>query len=558
MAVDLMKGAIGSTSFLAEPADMEIDLARSAWHDHVFAAWFMDFARQEVLVNSTRGADFFRECGEFAKKHKASFASTGDNVNALLKSQAAKNWFLTMDFPELPGGKDHKPTGWQIEKAGRYVNSRHDTLLIESLQDAEKIRQSGDLGRADKVAAEARRMFASFRGTSVPCKKAMSDLEGILALADSNPPLFKVDGELGRLINPRLKRDNLGVLMSSPKVGKTTSLVSLATIAGSQVPTLFFSSGDETSIKIDARIHTNLSTFVTQREFAGTYAVPVPDCAHNAAGTCPIDKGGEPRAVKCWKSLIDEGATPMELAEGTFDGSRTTGGNLYQPCCRCYPKNDGTPEDYKNRRRWKSAVWWRKETFELTNMQRLTDTRDRYEIDSFGGGLRVAAYPGGELTVDMINEKLDSLDRIEGFVPSVVVLDYADLLKQEEGRSSDKDHDGMRRIWEGLRAISFKRDILIITATQSNRSGGDIETHTVNTIGRCVKGADNCTWFATLNQVLSERRAKIMRLSMLFAREGGFDPEQQALCYQWHECQDSFAFSTPIFCKTKPEKERNN
>ena len=48
-----------------------------------------------------------------------------------------------------------------------------------------------------------------------------------------------------------------------------------------------------------------------------------------------------------------------------------------------------------------------------------------------------------------------------------------------------------------------------------------------------------------------------MRASMMFAREGSFNPEHQALCYLWLEVQDSFAFSAPIFKKTKTYKEKD-
>jgi len=542
------------TSSLAEPLDIENDLACSAWHDPIFATWFLPFAKSEVLVNAMRGEDFFRQCGEFATAHKSSFSGTGDKPKDLLDdSLGALKWFRSLPFPKLPGGKKYKPSGWQIEKARRYLKSRYNTLLSEKLADAEQVRADGDSIRADMLASDARRKFSEFCDNSVPCRRAMDDIDAILALADSNPPLFKLDGEMGRMLNGRLKRDNLGVLLANQKIGKTTTLVSLACIAGAQTPTLLFSAGDETETKLNARISTNLSTYATQREYAGTFAVPIPDCAHNAAGTCPIGMSGEPRQTKCWKTLVADGATPYELAKGTFDGSRAMGGGEYLPCCRCFPKNDGTPEDRERRRNWRSAVWWREEKFELTNRQRLLDTRDRFEMDSFGGGLRVAAYPGGELTVAMINDKLDSLDRLENFVPSTIILDYADLVKQEIFRSTDKDHDGMRMIWEGLRAITFKRDLLLITATQSNRN--DVETHTIHTIGRCAKAADNCTWMATLNQMILEKRAKVMRTSMLFAREGGFDPEHQAMCFQWHEAQDTFAFSSPTFCKTKNTKE---
>lgn len=544
------------TSALA-PAEMENDLARSAWHDKDFAVWFYPFAKKAVLFNGPRGEDFFRECGEFTKAHKTAPGEVDDAPEVILKSASALAWFQSMTFAQLPGGRSHKPTTWQKEKAKKYLASRHNTLLAEALADAENYR-STDTVRADRLAAEARKDYIAFADSAVTCAKVMSDPDAIMALAESNPPLFRISGEAGKMLNPRLKPDNFGIFLGDQKGSKTTTGICLAIEAGRQVPTLFVSTGDETEIKIDARVATNLSCMATQPEYAGDFAVPIPDCAHNACGTCPISKSGKPRVSKDWKLLITDGATPYELACGNTDGSRAIDGSLYEPCCRCFPKNDGTPEDRENRKRWKSAVWWRLLDIPLITRQTLIETRNRFEINSPNGGLRRVAYSTGELSVDGLFALLDTLDRTEDFVPEVIVLDYGDLMKQKPGRDTDKDTDGMRGIWEDLRTVPFKLHNLLIAFTQTNGLSDGVETFTKRMIGRSKKAADNCTWLATINQTVVEKRAKVMRLSMLYAREGEYDPEHQALCCQWLGVQAAFAFSMPIFCKIKNEtKERD-
>jgi len=535
-------------------ADIEADLARSAWHDSEFAQWFAPHAKQDVLFGQAGAASFFADCSGFAKKFRSSPASVGDASDTILQSPSARVFYslVAKRWAPLPGGRTHKPTAWQIEKARKYLASRHNTLLAEALRDAERLRSDGETGRADSLASDARKRFAAFADASVPCSGPLDDIDSILELAVANPPLFKIGGELGRLLDARLKPDNLGIFLADPKVGKTTDLVSLAVLAARSVPTLLVSTGDESKKKLDARIATNISFLVTQPEFAGRFAMPVPDCQHNADGSCPIGQSGEPRQAKSWRTLIEDGAEPEQLAAGSAEGSSTVGGGLYAPCCRCYPTGDGSREDAERRKNWKSAVWWRMHDFGLVDRQALEEAKKTLAVE-FGGSLRTAAYPVGELSVGGLDALLDSLDRTDGFVPSVIVIDYADLMKQELGRESDKDYDGMRRIWEGLRAISSKYNVLLLTATQTNRLGEDCETHTRRTIGRSAKAADNCTWFVSLNQTVVERRAKVMRVSVMYAREGRYDPERQALCCQWHEIQDGFPFSMPVFCKIKNE-----
>jgi hypothetical protein len=549
------------TVSVTDPADIEADLARSAWHDKSFAAWFAPFATKVVLFNGIAGEDFFRECGEFAKAHKAAPAESGDGAAEVLKSAAARSWFRSLEFPGLPGGRTHKPTSWQTEKARKYLASRHNTLLAEQLADAERIRATGDAERANRIAAKARKEFSSFSDAAIECKDALEDEDAILALAESTPPLFLLDGEVGRLLNRRLKPGGFGVILADQKIGKTTGLMTVAIAAARHEPTLFIGTGDEDKEELNGRVATNLTCRAVEPEYAGPFAVPVPDCAHNANGTCPIGQSGVPRQVKDWKIMIECGATPMDLAEGTADGARAIDGRLYTPCCRCFPRNDGTAEDAERRKRWKSAIWWRRIDVDLIDRATLSETKRRFNLECAmaGGKLKIAPCSSGSLSVSGLHDMLTMLDRTENFVPRVVVLDYADLMQQEAGRDTDKDHDGLRRIWEGLSSLRTKLKILLITATQTNRSSDGAETLTRRMIGRSTKAADNCTWMVTINQTIQERRAHVMRMSMLYARKGGFDPEHQALCCQWHEVQDAFAFSMPVFCKIKQEsyKERD-
>jgi len=125
-----------------------------------------------VLFNGARGEDFFRQCGEFAKAHRTAPGECQDNP-ALMLTPIALDWFRAMTFTPLPGGRPCKPTSWQMEKARKYLASRHNTLLAEQLADAERIRQDGDGVRADRLATEARKAFSSFTDAAANCRRVM-------------------------------------------------------------------------------------------------------------------------------------------------------------------------------------------------------------------------------------------------------------------------------------------------------------------------------------------------------------------------------------------------
>ena len=124
------------TTFLSSvvPAETELDLARSAWFDHVFAVWFAQFAKSQVLFHGTRGEAFFKECGEFSKKHKVAMGASGDDAKKLLTDKGV-DWFKSMSFPEFPYGATHN-LRLGDGKARRHLKSRHNILLSQRLEDA--------------------------------------------------------------------------------------------------------------------------------------------------------------------------------------------------------------------------------------------------------------------------------------------------------------------------------------------------------------------------------------------------------------------------------------
>jgi hypothetical protein len=65
---------------------------------------------------------------------------------------------------------------------------------------------------------------------------------------------------------------------------------------------------------------------------------------------------------------------------------------------------------------------------------------------------------------------------------------------------------------------------------------------------------DNCTLVVALNQTPAERAHHLMRLSVVAARKGAFDPVHQAKCISRMDVQDIFWDSW--HCYVRPDKRR--
>ena len=84
------------------------------------------------------------------------------------------------------------------------------------------------------------------------------------------------------------------------------------------------------------------------------------------------------------------------------------------------------------------------------------------------GKLTVKRFPSSTVTATDISTYMKRLENIKGFVPDVLVIDYADIM-----RSSNKYNDRrfeLDMIYQELRNIGVEFNIPVITATQLNRS----------------------------------------------------------------------------------------
>ena len=95
----------------------------------------------------------------------------------------------------------------------------------------------------------------------------------------------------------------------------------------------------------------------------------------------------------------------------------------------------------------------------------------KYE-DAELGRLIIKEYPTGSASVVTIRNHIEKL-LLRGFVPSVIIIDYADIMR------STKSYDSLRHelklIYEELRNMSMDMNIPVWTASQANRDSANSE-----------------------------------------------------------------------------------
>ena len=134
------------------------------------------------------------------------------------------------------------------------------------------------------------------------------------------------------------------------------------------------------------------------------------------------------------------------------------------------------------------------------------------------GDVRIIQLSGYSATVSDLEAHLDTLSHYDNFVPDVVVVDYADLLAPSKKAGNEYRHK-LDDVWKGLRRVSQERNVLTITASQSNKESIDRDMKQGD-VAEDIRKIAHVTSAIALNQKKEEQHKGILRVSQMAIREG--------------------------------------
>jgi hypothetical protein len=143
----------------------------------------------------------------------------------------------------------------------------------------------------------------------------------------------------------------------------------------------------------------------------------------------------------------------------------------------------------------------------------------RLQSSSKFAGIRIESRPPKSFTVSQLEEFVALLEKEDGCIPEVIIVDYADLMLSEY-RGNDDRHK-LNSIWENLRRLSLQFDCAIITASQSGRNTvkGDRDI-SGSDVSEDIRKLAHLTKMMTLNQSKEEKEDGIMRVESEIQRDG--------------------------------------
>lgn len=128
--------------------------------------------------------------------------------------------------------------------------------------------------------------------------------------------------------------------------------------------------------------------------------------------------------------------------------------------------------------------------------------------------LLIKQFPTGALTIRDLEAYLTMLERVEHFMPDLLIVDYADLMRLD---TKNYRHE-VGETYKQLRGIAVKRNIALATASQTNKASSTAKLITAADVAEDYSKIATVDTAITFNQTATERRLGLARLFVAAGR----------------------------------------
>jgi len=130
--------------------------------------------------------------------------------------------------------------------------------------------------------------------------------------------------------------------------------------------------------------------------------------------------------------------------------------------------------------------------------------------------LKLSVHPNSSISVLGIQSILQEWAR-GGWVPDLIVVDYADILAPIDGKADTRDQ--INTTWKKLRSLSQSLHCLVVTATQTDAASYKAETLSMSNFSEDKRKFAHVTGMVGLNATPEEQEMGVYRLNWVVLRE---------------------------------------
>lgn len=395
-----------------------------------------------------------------------------------------------------------------VDITKQYFNERHIR------KNAEETLSLLDLGKPLEAEKNLRSFTAMAKDVNtwidLNCENIHEKLHK--AFTRSKEILIRFPGALGEFLNNQLVRGAFVALMAPEKRGKSFWLLEFAMRAvKNKKRVAFFQAGDMDEDDQLVRVSCYLTGKAEMESSAGIMFQPVKDCIHNQTDTCDF------KERVCQSGLFDakmatklrQNITLKELMLARSENKE------YIPCTKCskFDKN-----------KWGTVYVEKIDTGDPLTEDEAVEAFEEF-FSKHKREFRLSTHSNGTLSVQEMDNILSIWEQ-DGFIPDVIIVDYADLLIDN---SQKEERHRQNKVWKDLRGLNQKRKCLLITATQTDASSYSNDLLTLDNYSEDKRKYGHVTAMYGLNQdhTWREKELGIMRLNEITMRKGNFSTLNQ-------------------------------
>lgn len=138
--------------------------------------------------------------------------------------------------------------------------------------------------------------------------------------------------------------------------------------------------------------------------------------------------------------------------------------------------------------------------------------------------MKLSVHPNSTMSVAGIRSILETWNHTEGWLPKIIVVDYADILAPMTGGKESRDQ--INETWKGLRALSQEYHCLVVTATQADAASYEVETIGRKNFSEDKRKFAHVTAMFGINATSEEKEQGVMRFNPLVVRESAFSDKK--------------------------------
>jgi len=144
----------------------------------------------------------------------------------------------------------------------------------------------------------------------------------------------------------------------------------------------------------------------------------------------------------------------------------------------------------------------------------------RHRVRSKRTWLKLSCHPNNTLNVKGLESILQGWE-IDGWVPDLIIIDYADILAPPAGIKDSRE--AINETWKQLRSMSQSYHCLVVTATQANAASYKSTRLSMGNFSEDKRKNSHVTGMIGINQTPEEKEQQYYRLNWMMMREGDFN-----------------------------------